>query len=288
VLTFVCDRCGTVGRAPAPGAAQCSTCGNVAIAGPSGDPAAASPSGAGVDASRVATPVPPRLATLWVRPGPEESPTPDPVPIPPQRSAVRSAATVLALLTSGAALALGAVAALRGGVGAPDRPVTGGEPAALAPGPAAAASADVAVPAPTPRPAPLGEVQPAPAATSRRAFRNATAASPVAASRAGIAPRIDALRDPKPADRRCVPRALRGRRELTGRLPPEVAVRFQVAASGAVGRIELLGDVEDREVAAAIEDAVRGCPFLPGSDEAGRPTALPVVMRVRFSPGGTF
>jgi len=65
-------------------------------------------------------------------------------------------------------------------------------------------------------------------------------------------------------------------------------LRFQVAASGAVGRIELLGDVDDREIASAIEEAVRGCPFLPGSDEAGRPTALPVVMRVRFSPGGTF
>jgi len=288
VLTFVCDRCGTVGRAPAPGAAQCSTCGNVAIAGPAGDPAAATPRSAGVDASRMATPVPPRLATLWVRPGPEESPTPEPLPIPPRRSAVRSAATVLALLTSGAALALGAVAALRGGAGAPDRPATGGEPASLAPAPAAAAPADVAAPAPTPRAAPLGEVQPTLAATSRRAVRTATAAAPAAASRAGIAPRIGALRDPTPADRRCVPRALRGRRELTGRLPPEVALRFQVAASGAVGRIELLGDVDDREIASAIEEAVRGCPFLPGSDEAGRPTALPVVMRIRFSSGGAF
>ena len=274
VLTFVCDRCGTVGRAPAPGAAQCSTCGHVAIAGLDGDPAA--------------TPAPPRLATLWVRPGPEESSTPDPVLIPPRRSTLRSAATALALLTSGAALALGAAAALRGGAGAKVRPATAGEPAALARAPAETASADVAAPAPTPRPASLGAVQPAPAAPSRRTVRSATAAAPAAAARAGIVPRIDALQDPSPADRRCVPRALRGRRELAGRLPPEIAVRFQVAASGAVGRVEVLGDVEDREAAAAIEEAVRACRFLPGSDEAGRPTALPVVMRIRFSSGGTF
>jgi TonB family protein len=85
-------------------------------------------------------------------------------------------------------------------------------------------------------------------------------------------------------DRRCVPRTLRAHGDLSGRLPPELAVRFQVAASGAVGGVEVLGDVRDRDLVEAIEGAVRACAFQPGLDEAGRPTSLPVVMRIRFGP----
>jgi protein TonB len=94
---------------------------------------------------------------------------------------------------------------------------------------------------------------------------------------------LAAHRNPAPVDRQCVPRALRARPDVAARLPEEIRARFPVAASGAVGPVEVRGDVPDPEVAGAIEEAIRGCPFVPGADEEGRPIPLSVVMRIRFA-----
>jgi TonB family protein len=111
-------------------------------------------------------------------------------------------------------------------------------------------------------------------APAKRALATATAQAPT--------PSSAALVNPAPADRRCVPQALRARRDIADRLPGEISVRFRVTASGDVARIEVPG-VADRDLADAIADAVRGCKFLPGTDEDGRPVALPIVMRIRFA-----
>jgi TonB family protein len=281
LVTFQCEICGTIGRAPAPGAAQCRTCGQVAIAG---DGEAIPPAGASRGAASVTgeARLVPRLATLWVRPGADEGPTPEPAAIPTRRRPLRRAAAALATIASGAALALGAAVALRGGWPGADRAASAPAPAAPH-GPTTSQDAPPRTHAPTPvaHPEPLraGPIAPAP---SRRLVRAPTPTPPAVASPVGIAGRPDALQDPSPVDRRCVPRTLRARPDLSGRLPPELAVRFQVGPSGAVGGVEVLGDVRDRDLVEAVEEAVRGCAFHPGLDEAGRPTSLPVVMRIRF------
>lgn len=120
-----------------------------------------------------------------------------------------------------------------------------------------------------PKPARLASTSPGPAPSQRRGL---------------FAPRSDELLDAGPVDRQCVPRALRARRDPT-QLPAEIAVRIPVEASGTVGRVEVLGDVTDGDLARAIVHAVRSCPFNAGSDDDGRPVAQSVIMRIKF-PGG--
>ncbi len=281
MLTFVCDQCGATGSVRAPGSARCTACGHVALvkapAGwdwstPQPDPfAAPTPESArkahGTGQEAVAPKE--RRATLWVRPGPEETPTTEPYPIavtPRPRSFSRIAIAII-LLSGSAAVAFAAAVAvgprwldrLAGNTGAPP-------------------------PAPE-MPAPPS-VPPA-ASTERSASANAgkVRAAPVkrAVATAGQTAALKgALVNPAPVDRRCVPRALRARPDLAGRLPGEIAVRFRVTASGDVARIDV-PEMSDRDLADAIADAVRSCRFMPGTDENGRPVALPIVMRIRFA-----
>ncbi len=275
MLTFVCDQCGATGSVQAPGSARCTECGYVALVKPpSGrqmpepDPFA-SPSPELVRAARssVAVNGPPRerRATLWVRPGPEEAPTTDPyvIPTPPRPPRAATGTFVaLVLLAGSAALAVAAVAVV--GPRWLDRGGTSSAPRAAAP---------VQQPAPSP------SIAPVPPASAER-VRPIPARRTVASSSAS--PAKGALANPAPEDRRCVPRALRARPDLTDRLPAEVAVRFRVTASGDVARIEVL-DLPDRGLADAVSEAVRSCRFSPGTDENGRPVALPITMRIRFA-----
>lgn len=329
-VTFVCDLCGASGLAPGPGSAQCATCGNVALvsarrsAAPERDvlpSLLASPPSARADdevdlvLDREVEEQSPRLAELWTRPETRELPTPVPGSLPVRRAARASAARPLrglgrtaglaATFVAGAAFALGAVVAVRGGwaSGAPD-PAARGEvdvptrrgsgEERVSPGllPLASAAGS-ATTEPRDAPAPVvraGRAEPVPRAApppaAARPARTAAATVPAAATRTTedlLASRATGFLDPAPEDRQCVPRALRAlRRDQPGRFPEEITVRFPVAASGAVGRIDVSGSFADRGAADAIREAVRGCPFRPGADAAGRPTAAAVVMRIRF------
>ncbi len=292
MVKFVCDLCGSPGLAPAPGVAQCATCGRVALVeAPPASPGASDPHAPGASSDPFSTDDPtllledeivepaPRLATLWVRPGAEEAPTPELVPTPWRRH-LPIVRTFLAV-AAGTALAVGGAIAFRvGWIGGDDSDETVAD---VSPPPGPVAQRD---------PAPTGVARPEPparspergaAAPARKTARIASTPRPQAAAAGeAFAPRAATLRNPGPADPRCIPKALHVRRDLAARLPAEIAVRFQVAATGAVGRIEVLGAVNDADVTRAIEDAIRSCTFIPGADEDGRPTTLPVVMRVQF------
>jgi hypothetical protein len=296
-VTFVCDLCGAPGRAEAPGAAQCKTCGQVALvlaSTPSPIPSPAPVPGPdpfevarhealgrgasdGVDLvldDEVIEP-PARLASLWVAPGRHGGQTPEPGTVPAfrrVRRGRRALAAVGALAASGA-LALGAAVA----VGHID--LDGGdEDARSAAAPKRSAAALAA-------PSPAAETRPVAPSRAGPAVRTNRAAPPVAAPSGEPLPglRVAASRNPVPVDRQCVPRALRERSDVVDRLPDEIRARFPVGASGAIGPVEVMGEVSDPEVAEAIEDAIRSCPFVPGADEEGRPISLSVVMRIRFA-----
>ena len=284
MISFWCDLCGTPGRAQAPGVAQCTKCGRVALVeGPVAAAAAPDPHGA---ASRdpfapeeptllledeIVEPAP-RLATLWVRPGGEDTPEHVPMPVRARRPLLRK---MIAIAAGTAVAAVGAMA-IRAAWTGDDRDD----------GSVAVSSAlEPVAPAP-PSPPPVSAEPPRVAAPPRAPARLSPRLRhgvPAPAEDA-FAPRIAALRNPSPADGRCVPRAaLRLRRELAARLPDAVTVRFPVAATGAVGRVEVLRPATDDDVARAIEDAIRSCTFVPGADDDGRPATLPVVMRIRFA-----
>jgi protein TonB len=49
-----------------------------------------------------------------------------------------------------------------------------------------------------------------------------------------------------------------------------------------VGEVQFLSDLPDRRIAAAIEAALRACPWQAGSDASGQPIALWVILPLRF------
>jgi protein TonB len=61
-----------------------------------------------------------------------------------------------------------------------------------------------------------------------------------------------------------------------------VTVKFAVRRDGSVGQVEVLGDLPDRRIEAAILRALGACRFSPGADARGEPIALWVVMPLRF------
>jgi protein TonB len=310
---FVCDLCGTPGRAPAPGPAQCETCGWVALAeAPASDPSApeqaaaphdpfalnrrilpldpqeSTPGPEGHARSDAAEREPPRLALLWTPPGRSGGETPLPTDFravrPEQRGRrTRGALAPLAALTATAALAIGGAAFFM----APRQPLEDGRAATSADAPAPPPAPAARATAPDARPRPDAPQATAPARPPAPRTPRVAAASPGPASApaersGGVTAAVRSMaRNPAPEDRMCVPRALRARKDIAERIPPEITARFPVAASGAVGRIDVVG-LEDRDVADAVEDAIRGCAFVPGADDEGRPTPLSVVMRIRF------
>jgi hypothetical protein len=196
----------------------------------------------------------------------------------PQNGSRAAVATVA--LVAGIALAIGI--AIRGGSSAEERGVA----AALEPPPASPAREHVET-VPAPIPAPVAQPEPRSGAREKRVARPTPVRVASFAPAPAPAPREEsfarrAVVNAGPVEPKCVPRALQARRDLSGRLPARIAARFPVAASGAVGRVEVLGDVTDAEVVAAMQDAVRSCAFNPGSDEYGRAELQSVTLRITF------
>ncbi|BDG01228.1 energy transducer TonB [Anaeromyxobacter oryzae] len=118
-------------------------------------------------------------------------------------------------------------------------------------------------------------------------------ASVAAATAATTAKRADEVEDAplwatagfrKPVEETagCVARSVRLPRELAGFTSGPYVVRFAVLPSGAVERIEVLGDVPDVRIRNAIVQAVHSCRWIAGSDAQGRPVSIWVVLPIRF------
>jgi protein TonB len=80
----------------------------------------------------------------------------------------------------------------------------------------------------------------------------------------------------------CVASSIRLPPDLAGFVSERLTVKFAVGRDGSVGRVELLGDLPDRRIEAAILRALGACRWRPGADARGEPIALWVILPIRF------
>ncbi|MGC4001135.1 MAG: energy transducer TonB [Anaeromyxobacter sp.] len=81
----------------------------------------------------------------------------------------------------------------------------------------------------------------------------------------------------------CVGRSVRLPRELAGFVSGALTVKFAVLSNGTVDKIEVMQKLPDARINEAIAAAVRSCKFTPGADATGRPTAISVILPLRFT-----
>jgi hypothetical protein len=161
--------------------------------------------------------------------------------------------------------------------------------AAPDPGPVEEAAAPPPLsPPPAPEPAPPPAAAPAAPAVARPAPPAAAAAA--AGDEEPVFAR-EGFRRPAPQTPRCIERNIRLTPDVAERLPSSVTMRFAVARDGTADLVQVLPGPDmratervDSQVAEMLRTAVRGCRFVPGADDAGRPLRLWVVMQVRFAP----
>ena len=65
--------------------------------------------------------------------------------------------------------------------------------------------------------------------------------------------------------------------DLADRLPPAVLLRFAVGRDGKPSRFELLTDLPDPRMGAAIWQAIQECKWIAGADPQGKPTNIWVI-----------
>jgi protein TonB len=82
----------------------------------------------------------------------------------------------------------------------------------------------------------------------------------------------------------CVGSSVRLPPELAGFVSGPVTVKFAVGRDGAVGRVEVMGDLPIR-VQAAIAHALQACRWRAGADARGQPIAIWVILPLRFEGG---
>jgi protein TonB len=90
------------------------------------------------------------------------------------------------------------------------------------------------------------------------------------------------FRKPAEVEPGCVAASIRLPPDLAGFVSQRLTVKFAVNRDGSVGRVELLADVPDRRIEAAIVRALGSCRWRPGADARGEPIALWVILPIRF------
>jgi protein TonB len=92
-------------------------------------------------------------------------------------------------------------------------------------------------------------------------------------------------RKPQMAQPGCVQSAVRLPRELLGYISGPITVKFAISRDGSPGRYEVMTAVPDRRISDAIWNAIQTCKWIPGADAQGRPTAIWVILPLRFTSG---
>ena len=90
-------------------------------------------------------------------------------------------------------------------------------------------------------------------------------------------------RKPEMAQRGCVQQSVRVPRELMGYISGPITVKFAIGRDGLPSRFQAMTDVPDRRIADAIWGAVQTCKWVPGADAQGKPTAIWVILPIRFT-----
>lgn len=91
------------------------------------------------------------------------------------------------------------------------------------------------------------------------------------------------FRKPQMAQPNCVQNAVRVPRELQGFISGPITVKFAIGRDGQPGRFEAMTSVPDKRIADAIWNAVQSCKWIPGADAQGKPTAIWVILPMRFT-----
>jgi len=92
-------------------------------------------------------------------------------------------------------------------------------------------------------------------------------------------------RRPEQAQRDCVQNSVRIPSSLRGFVQGPVTAKFAIGPDGAPSSFQLIGNVPDARIRAAIWQAVRSCRWIAGSDAQGHPAKLWVIMPIRFEAG---
>jgi protein TonB len=87
---------------------------------------------------------------------------------------------------------------------------------------------------------------------------------------------------PEQAQRNCVQNSVRIPRGLQGFASGPITVKFAVGSDGAPCEFQVLGDVPDARIGAAVWQAVQACRWIPGADMQGRLAKIWVTMPIRF------
>ena len=92
-------------------------------------------------------------------------------------------------------------------------------------------------------------------------------------------------RKPQMAAAGCVQSTVRLPRELLGFISGPITVKFAINRDGSPSRYEVMTNIPDRRISDAIWNAIQTCKWIPGADAQGRPTAIWVILPLRFTSG---
>ncbi|OFX26157.1 MAG: hypothetical protein A2V77_11130 [Anaeromyxobacter sp. RBG_16_69_14] len=87
---------------------------------------------------------------------------------------------------------------------------------------------------------------------------------------------------PEQAQRNCVQNSVRIPRGLQGFAAGPITVKFAVGSDGVPCEFQILGDVPDARIGAAVWQAIQACRWIPGADIQGRLAKIWVTMPIRF------
>ncbi len=91
------------------------------------------------------------------------------------------------------------------------------------------------------------------------------------------------FKEPKAVVRNCVSESLRLPQALQSFVSGPITVKFAVYSNGAVGAFSFLTALPDPRIGEAIKTAVTSCEWTPGADAQGKPTAIYVILPIRFA-----
>jgi protein TonB len=87
---------------------------------------------------------------------------------------------------------------------------------------------------------------------------------------------------PEQAQRNCVQNSVRMPRGLQDFASGPITVKFAIGSDGAPSAFQVLGEVPDARIGAAVWQAIQACRWVAGADMQGRPAKIWVTMPVRF------
>lgn len=93
------------------------------------------------------------------------------------------------------------------------------------------------------------------------------------------------FRAPREKERGCIQSSMRVPTSLAGFVSGPITVKFAVRRDGSIGQLQVMSQIPDPRIGDIIRQGLSRCEFVPGVDAQGNPTALWVIMPIRFTSG---